>query len=216
MKFPNAYSGVKKLFYAEIVSLIAEAVAVLAAFFLVLAGAGVVILAVPALTLSLISGFAMIVVFIMQLVGLVQGSRDSNYFRVALYLVLAAIAIGFISSLLQSFSATKNLPKMVFSVLDTFTTIANFFTIVWVIYGVADLAKKLNNKAQEEKGNKLAFYICILYSASVVLGFLPAFKATGALATVFAIFGFIAVVVELIIYINVLIYLHRATKMLAK
>ena len=219
MRFPNAYKGVKKLFIAEIISIIVEFVALTSAILAAVAAAGVTGLAISAGSLALGSGIAMIVVFVIQLIGLFQGGRDSSLFRVAIWLVVIGIATSLTSAVLQSIEATKGLPAILFTILNTVSTLANFFVIICILYGIASLAEALKDHKMEAKGRRLAFYIVFLYILSVIFGFLPGlngFQLTDGWKIAFSIFGIVALVLELLIYINVVIYLYRATKMLKK
>lgn len=216
MRFPNAYNGVKKLFIAEIVSVIATFIALTSGILAAIAASGVAALIVPAATLVLISGIAMIVVFIMQLIGLVQGGKDSPRFRTGLIFVLIGLAFGFVSSILQSIEATKGLTILI-DVFNTVSTLANFFVILCVLYGISTLLDELGQKEAGAKGRRLASYVTILYTASIILGLLQSFEGPNtqnALKITFAIIAVIALVLELVVYINVVIYLGKSAKML--
>lgn len=217
MRFPNAYKGVKKLFVTEILCIIVEVVAIVAAI-LAAFSAGSRAMALSAGTLALISGIATAVVLIFQLIGLFQGSREIDQFRIALWLVLVGLIASVTSAILQSIDATKGI-GILFAILATISAIADLFVVICVINGIADVANTLGDAEMEDKGRRLAFLVIFVYVVSLILGFIPGFNAyvyNEGWRIVFSIFSITALVLELVVFISVLIYLYRATKMLEK
>ena len=110
MKFPNAANGVKKLFTAEILQIIA-AVALAAAAIMSLVmlanaanenagatlgfGAGTLVFSIGGAVVSLIS-------FILTIVGLVKASKDDNGFKTALAFIILAVVATIVGSCFQS------------------------------------------------------------------------------------------------------------------
>lgn len=218
MKFPHAYAAVKKLFLAELISI---AVAVLSLTAAILAAVGIEneSALLTAGTLGLVSLIAMIVVFVFQLVALIQGKKESEHFGIALWLTLIAIIVSVVSTVLQSIDATKGLGTL-FSVLDAVVNVANVLVILMILFGISNIADKLGNKEMSEKGSRLATYIVILYVVSIGLSLVAGiFNKDGigqGWAIAFAIFGIVAAIIVILIYVNVVIYYYRAIKMLKK
>ncbi len=217
MRFPHAHRGVKLIFIAELVSIVSAFVALVAAIFtpIIISGNGE--LTTPAAVLVLISGIASIVVFVIQLCGLFFGAKDSREFRIGLWVTFVGIAASVVSVILSSVEATKGLPVVVFAILDTVAAIADFVVIICILFGISTLASQLGYSEMEEDGRRLAFYIILLYIISLLFGFLPGFNVyvvnTGWRFTL-SIFGVIATVLEIIVFVATIFYLHRATKML--
>ena len=101
MKFTNAYQGVKKIFAAEILSLICS---ICATVTLALPVVGVIAAANNSQggTVASLGGFAVlaiasmvlaIIAFIFKLIGVNKASKDEPSFKIALYLILAGIAV---------------------------------------------------------------------------------------------------------------------------
>lgn len=217
MKFPHAYKGVKLIFIAELVSIVTALVALIAAIFtpIIISGNGE--LTTPAAVLVLISGIASIVVFVIQLCGLFFGAKDSRDFRIGLWVTFVGIVAGIVYVVLGSIEATKGLPVVVFALLNTIAAVADFVVIICILFGISTLASQLGYSEMEEDGRRLAFYIIILYIISLLFGFMPGFNVyvvnTGWRFTL-SIFGVIATVLEIIVFVSTILYLHRATKML--
>lgn len=216
MRFPHAHRGVKLIFIAEIVSIAAAIVALIAAIFVSVVQSGNPGVSNSAATLVFISGIASIVVFVIQLIGLFAGARDVREFRIALWVTLAGLATLLASSILQTVEATKTLPPVVFAILDTVATVADLVVIICILFGISSLATALGDGDMAEQGRKLAFFIVIIYVVSLILGLMPGFNGyvnTGV-AFLFSIFGVVATVLEIFIFVTTIIYLYRATKML--
>ena len=175
MKFPSAYKAVKKLFIAEILSIAVAVVGLVAA---ILAIVGVTnpdgSALITAGTLALVSALAMIAVFVLQLIAMIQGGRDADGFRSALWVTLIAIAVSITSGVLQSIEATKGLTILI-SVLNAFVDVAHVIVIFLVLTTIASLASILKNETVAEKGRRLAFYVVIMFMASILLGLIPSF-----------------------------------------
>ena len=217
MKFPHAYKGVKLIFIAEIMSIIAAIVALIAALIATLVTSGRSGLAASSATLLLVSGIASIVVFVVQLVGLFKGAKESRDFRIALWIVLVGIAASITSAILQSIESTKGLSPILFAVLDTISTLADFLVVICVLFGIADLANRLGDNEMDEKGHRLAFYFIIIYLVVLIFCLLPGFGGyivNPGWRLVFSIFTIAAAALEIFIYVSFVIYLARATRML--
>jgi len=218
MKFPHAYHGVKKIFYAEFVAIVAAIVAliatIIASFFGDSPSQGIYN---ANLTLNIITLAVSIVVFVIELIGLIQGSKDSREFRIGLWAIAIGIAASVTYLILLSIESTRTLSPILFAVLGTVGTVADFVVVLCVLLGISALADRLGNGEMEERGRKLAFYIIIFYIVVLVFGLLPGFKGyivNPGLRLFFSILIAAAFVIEIFIYVSTLIYLHNATEML--
>ena len=111
MKFPNAYNGVKKIFTAEILSLIGTISLIIAAILVLATGAMVETGAADAAvneTMGMAAGFAifglvgsilMLVAFIMNLVGILSARKDEGLFNTALAFTIIGIVAAVLTSL---------------------------------------------------------------------------------------------------------------------
>ena len=213
MKFPHAHRGVKLIFAAEIIAIVVSILALIAAIFVSIGSASA-----AAATLLLVSGITGIVVFVIQLVGLFQGARESREFRIALGVTLVGIIASITSAVLSSLEATKNLSPILFAVLTTVAAVADFIVVLCVLLGIAGLAERLGDNYMSERGRKLATYVIIAYIISLIFGFIPGFSVyvNPGIRLLFSIFSIASAVLEIFVYVCTLIYLHSAIRMLEK
>ena len=216
MKFPHAYKGVLKLFVAEIISIAAAVVGLVTA---ILANIPNLNIAAPA-ALGTVSIVALIVAFVLQLIGLIQASRDEYNFRAALFVVIVAIVLSIVNSVLTALPDQNTALTLVEAFLEAFSKVASIIVIVLVLGGIANLAEKLHNSEMAEKGHTLVFWVVLLFAISVLFGLFPNFFVFNPVgdgwSIFFTIITILAAVIELVVYINVLVYLYKATKMLKK
>lgn len=211
MKFPHAHRGVKLIFVAEIISIVVSILALISAIFVSIGSAEA-----AAATLLMVSGIVGIVVFVIQLVGLFQGARDSREFRIALWITLVGIIASLTYVILKNIDATKGLSSILFAVLTTVAAVADFLVVICVLFGISSLADQLGDGEMSERGRRLAMYIVVIYLISLILGFIPGFSVyvNPGIRLLFSIFLIVSAVLEIVIYVCTLIYLHSAIKML--
>lgn len=215
MQYPSAYRGVKKLFIAEIISIVGAVLALTAsviAMALVNANADN-----PALLASggvlIASSFVMVVAFVLQMIGLLQAGKDEPNFRSGFFVAIFGIVVSVVSAIL----ASLNVSAVACSILDSLSSVASVVVVIFTLSGVANLASALNNQPMFEKGKRLINWVTILFVVSIVLGLFPSFFSAPneGIKIMLGVMGIVAAIVELVIYINILVYLHRAIKMLA-
>ena len=209
MTFPNAASGVKKLFIAEILQLIGTILIAIAA----VAGLGALGAAVDgsdsaaagfgigALIGGAGSAVVMVIAFILSLVGLFQASKDEpTFIKYAFFISIAAIVL----AVIQSFLSSSN-PDIA-DVIGSVVQIASLLIFLFTIIGVGVLAQKLGCNNIYALGNKLLWVIAIISIISLILNFLG-----GTAGDVLAIAGSILSIASYIIF---LLYLSKASRML--
>ena len=221
--FKNAYEGIKKIFTAEIIMLIASIVALVGAIVTVTADpnavkdalnnasgtslpTSVVILGIVALAF----GICALVAFILNLVGLVQAKKDEANFNTALLLTIAGIVVSILSGILS-----KN--ESVTSFLNTAVELAYLLATMFIVYGIISLAKQLKNTPVETKGNRLLKLIVIVYGVGIAAKLLSAIFTAAKLDPI--IIGIVGIISALLTVVSHLIYislLSDAKKMLAK
>ena len=211
MKFPHAYKGVKLIFVAEIIAIVVSVLALISSIFVSIGSA-----AAASATLILVSGIVGIVVFVIQLVGLFQGARESREFRIALWITLIGIIASLVSAILQSIEATKGLSPILFAVLTTVAAVADLLVVIFVLFGISTLAESLGDGEMSERGRRLAMYVIVIYIISLIFGFIPGFSVyvNPGVRLLFSIFAITSAVLEIVIYVLTLIYLHNAIEML--
>ena len=222
MTFPNAYKGLKKVFTAEILSILAGIFMGATGLFTAATTVAmdeaaanteevVAILAIVSLILLLIFSVLGILALIFQILGLKKASIDEAAFKKAL--IAALISLG-----LSIFEITLNAVSRAY-IARLFTTLINvcsIFVIIFVIQGIQNLAEKLNNDKMVRMGQALMIIIAISYGCSALAMLLPIFfrslpKVLSYITSGCEILSSAASLVGGIIY---LIYLAKAIKML--
>lgn len=220
MRFPNAYKGVKKLFTAELINIAALVLYLVASVFAVLAvqtDPPRESFAALTGTLVLIAAIALIVAFIIQIVGLVQGSRDEARIHHALICVVISIIVTVLVMFL-SFIPDPTVRSGISVASEVLTKALTIASLQFILRGIAALSSKLGDEKMEKSGKRLALVILILIVVSIVLNLIPTFvqNPNVELKNVLSILGIIARVADLVTSILVIVYYGKATKMLAK
>ena len=155
MKFPHAYKGVKKLFIAEILGVIMAVLMITAA---VLVAIG--LKNEPALlaggTVGLVGSIILIVMFVLQLVGLIQGGKDEPLIKIALFFTLAAIVLSLVATILASFPDNQIL-AIIARICNIGVDGATVIAFLYTLLGISNLATRLGDEemaALREKYNK--------------------------------------------------------------
>lgn len=220
MRFPNAYKGVKKVFAAEILGIIAAILALVGVIMVnignnkpddnIVASGG--LLALVALIVSVVS-------FIIQIVGLHQGGKDNGYIRMSFILMIGSILLGIVAAVVSGIDSNVQVDlSLVSTILDKVGDIFTLFVTIYLFQGIANLAKQLNDEKMYKTGKTLATIILGLFILSLVLSLLGnVIKSdNNVVVTVFGVLGIVAAVIDLIVNIICFFYLGKAVKMLKK
>ena len=216
--YPNAYNGIKKIFTAEVLSLISALIGVFAAIVAVVglqhvdAGAediGSASAFVGGGLVLIISGIVAIVAFILKIVGVSNAAVDEPNFKKASSWILA----GIVCSIATSMTTDGTLLHLAASVLYT---VCQLYVTMYVIDGVCSLAEKIGRTDFAQKGAKLKNIIIGIYVISLVLTVISKFVSGSdtmtVIAGVLAVIALIAMVIAYFMYLNLL---SRAKQMLA-
>ena len=200
MQFPNAYSGVKDIYTAAILTLVGV-------------GLGVILLLATGLNLAALIGIlaivvalVMIVAFVSNIVGIVKASKDEAAFKNALYALLAAIVI----SIIGNFSKDAFLSG-IFNVLSG---ICSFLITYMICRGIVNLADELGDVAVSDAGEKVMKLEIIIWVVSIVVNLISALLGANAsvVSIILSLVSSIASIVAYILYIGLL---GKAKQMLA-
>lgn len=220
MTFPNGYRGVKKIFTAEILSLISgvlliaagisgiASVAALASAegdvaLVSLGGAGI---------FSIIALILVIIASILRLVGLNQAGKDENLFRTAFLISIFVLVMAIVAAILTAIFGSNSVIDDIVTLLQRLASVAVIFLVV---SGIQTFAEKLNHEKLAKKGNSIIWIIAIPYILSAIAGLVQGLfgsnETTGNISAVITLIGGILTVVGSILY---LIYLGQGKKML--
>ena len=217
MRFPNAFRGVKKIWLAELLMLLAAVVGiilivVIAANSTLVDGQVVVdkvAVETPAAILGICTALIALVAFVLNLVGLINARKDDSAFQIALFVTLLGIVASVISSI---WSSNQGLTKW----MDTVLTICSMFASYYVLTGIANLAEQYPDPATKSLALKSRTLVEGTFCATAIFKLIiNIFKIQDG-STIYTILSIIALVLELVSYILYLRALSKGKKMLAK
>ena len=153
MKYPNASTGIRRIYIAEILSVLA---AVLAIVVMILTAANHIDtnltgeeatralqaakMDTPFVVLSLSMMLLMLVSYFMNLSGIINASKDDEGFKRALWALLASIAFGVVAAILENSNAR------VANWLKVPSTLFELVVTIYVLEGIGNLAGNFGKK----------------------------------------------------------------------
>ena len=220
MTFPNAHNGVKKIFTAEILSLIA-AVALIVASIVSIIGAKAIGTAqtesAKAAAFGVAGGLAvfgiassvlMVIAYILTLVGIISAMKDEASFKTALiFAVIGLVAAGVASVFSTGVTG---------SIMQIVSNVANLMVTLYVVQGIVNLAAKLNDGDMVARGNKARWILTIAYCLPIIASLVASILAINKAGVAAAVIGLITALLTLVAYFIYLAYLSAAKKMLAE
>ena len=221
MKFPNAYQGVKKIFTAEILSLIGAACMIIFAVFGVVALAGMATASgdtaltggIGLAVFGLAGGILSLIGLLFLMIGTKRAAQDEPIFNQAYMYILCSLILTVASIVISSI--------WIYGTWDNMsTTIANILAMIatiFIISGVQNLAKQLNRPDMVAAGNTYMILLIVVYAVQIIVRIIPVFFGANAAASrVVGILSLAAEIASLIVYILYLVFLGKAKKMLAE
>ena len=231
MQFPNAAKGIKNLWVAEILSIIAAVLTIVMAFVFVsnfkseiaaielAAATGTeaalqdsvltqaqsnAILATGGLGLGMaIFG---VIAFILGLIGTFQAKKDEKSFMDAFMIVVVGIVLSIVAAFLKQDSE-----------ITRYVQIASNICIAWMNYyvllGVANLATAKGETDLHDSAKRASIWVAIAITISEVIQ-LFANNTRVSNQTLMIVLTSVAAVLEIVAYVYYLIVLSRARKML--
>ncbi len=214
MKFPNAAKGIKKLFTAEVLYLISVILIGLGTIFALVSqsseGLAVIILSSVA-----VGGIIAIVALVLQIVGVIQASKDEASFKGVIYVTLFGIAVSVVASLLSAlFRDNAILP----SISNLVSSIVSVISTVLIILGICNLMNQIGKQDLVVKGGKVLRIIVWLAILSLIMRFINIFLPRNfddakPLAKVIVLcLCILAVILEIAEYVLYISLLSKASK----
>lgn len=220
MTFPNGYQGVKKIFTAEILDLIATICLIVGAIMalVLVASAGAESVsgaAVGGLGTTIFMGAAfvlIIIAYIFKMIGMKRAGRDEERFNTAFIFAIFALILTVVGSVIQSITGTTTIWD---DLIKTIATLFELFVTLYIVNGIQALAQKLNHDELVAKGQTYYILFIILYILRLIASVLPVFFGVSATAVMISgIMVLVAAVLSLVVYIVYLSLLSKAKKML--
>ena len=218
MQFPNALEGVKKIYKAEILELIAGIVALVAALLMIIGavgakaesagtalggilGGGVLLIAVA--VLSIIS-------FIMGIVGVKKAMPDEENFKNAFYVLI----VGIIASVVLGCAKAGGILS---DAGETVSSICSFLAQYFIITAIVVLAQRLGDSEMETKGLNTRKMLMVVWIIRIIFQVIDIFVGkSDTLDVASGVLALIAAVVGIVAYVMYLKLLSRARFMLEK
>ena len=217
MRFPNAFRGVKKIWLAELLMLLAAVVGIVLIVVIAanstLNGEEVIVnkeaVKTPAAILGIGTAVIALVAFILNLVGLINARKDDGAFKIALFVTLLGIAVSAVGAI---WSDNQVLTKW----MDTILTICSLFASYYVLTGIANLAEQFPDPKTKALALKSRTLLEGTFCATAIFKLIiNIFKIQDG-STIYTILSIVALVLELVSYILYLRALSKGKKMLAK
>jgi len=215
MRFPNAYRGVKKIWLAELLMLLAAIVGIIMVIVMAangtMVGEDIVInegVKTPIAVLGIITAVILLIGFILNLVGLINANNDDSAFRIALLVTILGVVASAISAI---WSNNETLNKW----MDTAITICSMFASYYVLTGIANLAEKMSDAATKALALKSRTLVEGSFCATALFKLIISIFKIQDGSTISTILAVVALLLELVSYILYLRALSKGKKMLA-
>lgn len=220
MKFPHAAKGVKKIYSAQILSLIATVftgiVSVFAVFALAaitaendtatfISGGATMVLGLAAVVLMVVGG-------IINIVGYIQAAMDEQGFKRAIVCTIIGIVLAVVSSF---FTNLTGFLGWLGTALYALSQIFNLLVVFFSISGLMNLSAKCHREDMVVKGTnilKVIEAIYILYILALIIT--RVFRENAFNTTLAVILTVAAIILSVVQYFLYLSYLGKASKML--
>ena len=214
--YTKAYEGVKKIYKAEILALIAAILMLMGSIFSatglqageetasgngLLIGGGLIVI---------VAAILMIVAAILNIIGVNRAAEDESAFKSALIALLAGIAANIVVS---AFSGNATISSIGRAISNVTEILASYF----ICTGVINLADRLNDSAVSASGKKVRSILMGIWAASAVLNVLTILSGTNeTMKAVIGIAAIVAVIISIVAYFLYICLLGKAKNMLAK
>ena len=215
MRFPNAYRGVKKIWLAELLMLLAAIVGIIMVIVMAangtMVGEDIVInegVKTPIAVLGIVTAVIALVAFILNLIGLINANNDDSAFRIALLVTILGVVASAISAI---WSNNETLNKW----MDTALIICSMFASYYVLTGIANLAEKMSDAATKAVALKSRTLVEGSFCATALFKLIISIFKIQNGSTISTILAVIALLLELVSYILYLRALSKGKKMLA-
>ena len=220
MQFPNAYKGIRRIFTAEILTMISGIILLL----VLTVGSGVLdeftagdmtTVSGPVLAVASISGLASIfalVAFFMNIAGISDASKDEESFRRALIWLVIGIGASLVGSL-----------EIIASFAGIISSLCEYMINYNVVTGIIHLAERMEDEHVSALGQKTIRLLGIVYAIVIIIQMVMIVMtvnansaAQNASVAVAVAVSVIAGIISMIAYVIYLRVLAGAKKMLER
>ena len=207
MTFPNAANGLKKIYIAEILTLVAALctglMLIITAFTISSAQSLNLSGAVTGGMFLLLFGFAafvlLVLALIFNLIGINSAKKDETAdkrnFATAFICVIVSICVSFVGGALSS-----SVPALS-TILTTAGRLLDLTATYFILYGIADFAEKLGQNGLAEKAKAMVYKLCALYCVSIVCNTLFSFLSSKVGMIISLLLSLVVIVFSIVYYI---------------
>lgn len=212
--FENAKIGIKKIYKAEVLTIIAAVIAIISGVVLLVLGIAakdgnnVNTADVVSLLSLIVAAVLAIIAFFLNLFGIIKVSKDDESFKNALIMLIIGIVASIVSAALQS--KDPSLSKA----FATANDISELFVTYYVISGCISLALKKGNQEVADKGKKALNLVLVVWVITILVGAFGTILTKKAGEIVAGIIGLVAIVLSIIAYFVYLGVLKKTSDIL--
>ena len=217
MKFPNTFKGIKKIWIAEMLMLLAAVLSIVLVF--VIAGNSVVIddavvvnteaVKTPTAIIGIGAAVIILVAFLLNLIGIINCRKDDKNFINALFATLLGVVCGVVNAIWG-----ESNPRLG-SWMEFVMVMESCYASYYVLTGVSNLSEAYPDEATKKLVDKSRNWLLGSFSLSAGLKLIvDIFNIQdGTPKTIMAI---VAALAEIVSYVIYLMALNKSKKMLAK
>ena len=217
MKFPNTFKGIKKIWIAEMLMLLAAVLSIVLVF--VIAGNSVVIddavvvnteaVKTPTAIIGIGAAVIILVAFLLNLIGIINCRKDDKNFINALFATLLGVVCGVVNAIWG-----ESNPRLG-SWMEFVMVMESCYASYYVLTGVSKLSEAYPDEATKKLVDKSRNWLLGSFSLSAGLKLIvDIFNIQdGTPKTIMAI---VAVLAEIVSYVIYLMALNKSKKMLAR
>ncbi len=218
MRFPNACKGLKKIFFAELISLIAlvpYAVSLVLIQFLPEEidknNAEMLPAEVVVTILSILSLVMMTVAYVLNVIGYVTASKDNESFKKAMLLTIAGMVLTVVSGIMENANGNPILTNT----FDSMENILDLLITLMTISGIVTLSVTYGDLRIVESGKALFKFLFAIYLPTLIAYvFVYLLRNTRSAAILAVTVTFISFALNTVYSLLYLRYLYRAVNML--
>lgn len=218
MRFPNACKGLKKIFFAELISLIAlvpYAVSLVLVQFLPEEinknNAEILPAEVVVTILSILSLVMMTVAYVLNVIGYVTASKDNESFKKAMLLTVAGMVLTVVSGIMENTNGNPILTNT----FDSMENILDLLITLMTISGIVTLSVTYGDLRMVESGKALFKFLFAIYLPTLIAYvFVYLLRNTRSAAILAVTVTFISFALNTVYSLLYLRYLYRAVNML--
>ncbi|MBQ5687639.1 MAG: hypothetical protein IIV23_08040 [Ruminococcus sp.] len=218
MRFPNACKGLKKIFFAELISLIAlvpYAVSLVLIQFLPEEidknNAEILPAEVVVTILSILSLVMMTIAYVLNVIGYVTASKDNESFKKAMLLTIAGMVLTVVSGIMENANGNPILTNT----FDSMENILDLLITLMTISGIVTLSVTYGDLRMVESGKALFKFLFAIYLPTLIAYvFVYLLRNTRSAAILAVTVTFISFALNTVYSLLYLRYLYRAVNML--